>query len=64
MDLPWDIENFYSLPNSQSIERRALFSYRARLMSFGFSNCLTEERSEAESSVVQFENEVASYCAL
>ena len=39
--------------------RRALFSYRARYDVIEFSNCCTEEQSEAE-----FENIMASYHAL
>ena len=42
------------------MERGALFSYRARYDVTEFSNCRTEERSEAAvSSFVQFDNEMA-----
>ena len=34
--------------NSKNIGRRALFSYRAQYDVIEFSNCHTEERSEAE----------------
>ena len=48
--------------------RRALFRYRARYDVIEFPNCLAncraEERREAEFFSVQFENEMASYCAL
>ena len=43
----WLFEKSSNFKN-MNIERRALFSYRARYDFIEFSNCHTEERSEAE----------------